>query len=126
MRKNTWFYQNADLVGATSSLLCVIHCLVFPVLITLSYVSSSLEVVEHWHMLDFIFIGLSFFAVKYATSRTPKASMRKAFWATFIVFSAGLLAHEVAHWMILISLAASLVLMGLHLVNYRSCTIARA
>jgi hypothetical protein len=99
---------------------------VFPVLIALSYFSVSMEVFEHWHALDYIFIGLSFFAVRYAVSRTSKNTMKTAFWATFLVFSAALLAHEALPWMLLVSLTASLVLMVLHLINYRSCTIARA
>lgn len=124
MKRSYWLYKNADLIGFTSSLLCVIHCIALPILIALSYFAVT-EVGEHWHWLDYIFIGLSFIAVKYAVMRTTESGMRMAFWATFVIFSLALMAHEIAPWMILISLAASLVLMVLHLVNYRSCTIVR-
>jgi hypothetical protein len=126
MRKSYWFYKNADLIGLTSSFLCIVHCLVFPVLIALSYFSVSMEVFEHWHALDYIFILLSFFAVRYAVSRTAKSAMKMAFWITFLVFSAALLAHEALPWMLLVSLSASLVLMVLHVINYRSCAVIRA
>lgn len=126
MKKSYWFYKNADLIGLTSSFLCIVHCLVFPVLVALSYFTVSTEVFEHWHALDYIFIGLSFFAVRFAVSRTSKSTMRIAFWATFLIFSAALLAHEMFPWMLLVSLAASLVLMVLHLINHRTCTIVRA
>ena len=126
MKKSYWFYKNADLIGFTSSLLCIVHCLVLPVLIALSYFTVNIEAFEHWHELDYIFIGLSFFAVRYAVSRTSKSAMKIAFWATFLIFSAALLAHEALPWMLLVSLMASLVLMVLHLINYRSCTIVRA
>ncbi len=124
MKNSSWLKRNADLIGFYSSMACMVHCIVLPVIITMSIFSIN-GFGEHWHTLDYIFIGLSFLAVLYASKRSANPTIRMGLWFSFAIFSFALMAHEVAHWMLFISLAASVSLMVLHIVNYRVCSIPK-
>ena len=124
MKNFSWFKRNADLIGFYSSMICMVHCIVLPVIITMSLFSIN-GFGEHWHTLDYIFIGLSFLAVLYATKRSPTQNMKIGLWFSFTIFSVALMSHEIAPWMLFISLAASVALMILHIVNYRVCSIPK-
>ncbi|MFC2187081.1 MerC domain-containing protein [Fulvivirgaceae bacterium LMO-SS25] len=124
MKNSSWLKRNADLIGFYSSMVCMVHCIVLPVVITMSLFSVN-GFGAHWHTLDYLFIVLSFLAVLYATKRSPTQSMRIGLWFSFAIFSFALMAHEAAPWMLFISLAASIALMVLHIVNYRVCSIPK-
>ena len=61
--------RKPDTIGAMASTLCVIHCLLTPVLFAVqSYTAVHGEVAPLlWKNLDFIFITISFFAIHRST-----------------------------------------------------------
>ncbi len=124
MKRTSWLKRNADLVGFYSSMVCMVHCILLPVIITMSLFSIK-SFGTHWHSLDYFFIMVSFLAVLYATKRSPTPTMRMGLWFSFTIFSIALMAHEIAPWMLFISLSASIALMVLHIVNYRVCDIPK-
>lgn len=119
--KNTWLFKNSDLIGAWASFLCMVHCLVLPIIISLSVFSLGINH-EHWHALDYIFVGISLIAVLYASRRSNLTWIKAGLWITFGIFSFALLGHDLFPGLLWLSLGASLVLMALHLFNHKACS----
>ena len=112
-----------DPLGATASILCLIHCLV-PPFIFVAQANSAVHHVEvplWWGILDFFLLAISLFAVYWTTKTTAKTWMKYAFWASWFILSFVILNEKMA----LISLAEeaiyfpSLALVFLHLYNQK-------
>ncbi|MDA9907632.1 MerC domain-containing protein [Flavobacteriaceae bacterium] len=74
--------RKPDTIGAVASTLCVIHCLLTPILFAVqSYTAVHSEVAPlWWKNLDFIFITISFFAINQSTKNSSKKSIQYALW----------------------------------------------
>ena len=68
---------NSDYLGAAASGLCIIHCLLTPVLFVVQ-ASSSLTCSEispgWWSAIDYLFLAVTFFAIR-ATTRSTTSGM---------------------------------------------------
>ncbi|AFL82680.1 MerC mercury resistance protein [Belliella baltica DSM 15883] len=128
--------QSADLMGISASLLCLIHCLVFPVFISLGFIFSPSEnhIHDHnhehvhfdWHILDYLFILLAIWAVYNAVKSTQSKSIKIALWIAVSIFSIGVILHEIFDWMIIISFLSSVGLVIIHVINWkfhRKCNV---
>src|SRR5690606_31215994 len=111
--------SKSDLLGISSSILCLIHCLAFPVVLSagylLNYAQNGL-----WHGLDYRVILLSMIAVSVSARNTTIPALRIAFWMAIFIFSARILCHDIWKAMIYISAATSLLLIALHLTPWRN------
>lgn len=112
----------ADIIGASASLLCMIHCLATPFIFFIKS-SASLccsETPVWWQSLDYLFLTVGFFAVVHITrnNRTKKwlKSMLIISWiglllvtlnTTFFIFH---ISNELAY-------APAILLVSLHLYN---------
>lgn len=111
--------SRSDLLGVSTSLLCLLHCLAFPVVLSTGYLFNySLQ--GHWHGTDYIFVLLGMVAVWASARKTPFLALKLAFWLAILVFSLSILFHDSSSWMIYISTAASVVLIALHILHWRS------
>lgn len=111
--------SRSDLLGVSTSLLCLLHCLAFPVVLSTGYLFNySLQ--GHWHGTDYIFVLLGMVAVWASARKTPFLALKLAFWLAILVFSLSILFHDRWSWMIYISTAASVVLIALHILHWRS------
>ena len=117
-QKGSSFFD-ADILGVTSSFLCLLHCLFLPLLLILQPVLFSfvkdLEAKEWWEWLDFVFLAIGFLAVVLATKKVSK--IRKIrFYTAYLLFAIGILLGE--NW-IFLSYVGSIGLVILHLKNYQ-------
>ena len=126
--------QSADLIGISASVLCLIHCLVFPVLISAGFIfghddhagHDHVHAHVHWHWMDFLFVALAIWAVISAVKSTQSRNIKIALWLAVTIFSVGVLLHDVFSWMIFVSLIASVALVIIHIVNWkfhRKCNV---
>ncbi|WP_226390677.1 MerC domain-containing protein [Penaeicola halotolerans] len=116
--------SKADFLGVSSASLCLLHCLAIPIILS----SSSLFVsIDHdvWHLLDFIFIGIGLSAIWYASQNSSSQWMKIALWTVFSIFSLSLLTHELLRFSYYISLISSILLIILHIINWKYYRICR-
>ena len=81
----------ADVVGAITSLLCLIHCFATPILFfSQSSISSEIQLTPiWWETLDFSFLAISFLAIYRSNQTTTKRIMKYllwSFWALLFTF----------------------------------------
>ena len=119
-------FQKPDTVGAIASSLCVIHCLMTPLL----FAAQSLTAVhDHhfapvwWQNLDFLFIIISFIAIYQSTKKSNNISIRYALWINwFTLFF--LILNEKTEWFSLAEIITYIVaftLASLHIYNLNYC-----
>lgn len=105
----------ANLTGAFSAGLCIVHCVAFPVFFASSLSSGKLA---EWEGLHFIFIFIALLAIYFSTRKIVNKLLRIQMWSWGIIFSLTLLLHEVNSNMIYISVLASIILLLLHIANH--------
>lgn len=105
----------ADLLGVVSSVICLLHCLLLPLL----WVWLSSFTVESWHLLDYIFMAFAGIAVFFSARHAAFSYLKIGLWVSFIIFAVPLTLHDTlanAHYF---SLAGSMALILCHIVNFR-------
>src|SRR5690606_25238618 len=111
--------SKSDLLGISSSLLCLLHCLAFPVMLSAGYLFNySLQ--GHWHGTDYLFVVLGLVAVWASARKTSFLALKLAFWLAILVLSLLILFHGQWSGMIYISVSDSLLLFVLHIIHCRS------
>jgi MerC mercury resistance protein len=114
--------HKADYIGITGSVLCLIHCLVTPVLLLTSAVlRQDVLLRASWHSLDYVFIGVNVVAVFFATRHSTNPGIRLSLWGFLGVFAGSLLLEERSAVFAWVGYAASFGLIITHLVNIRYC-----
>lgn len=80
----------ADKLGITNGILCLIHCLAFPFLLTLNigFLSSPI--------LSFLFIGISFLSIYKVTLGKIKKKISVFLWVSFFGLISAILLEEVS------------------------------
>lgn len=111
--------SKSDLIGISSSILCLLHCLAFPLILSAGYLFNY-SISGHWHGLDYLFVLLGMVAAWASARRTSIPALKLAFWITIFIFSLSILFHGLWTGMIYLSVAASLVLISLHVAHWRS------
>tara|TARA_B100000686_G_C16444730_1_gene788835 strand:+ start:32 stop:421 length:390 start_codon:yes stop_codon:yes gene_type:complete len=113
--------NHPDNLGATFSLLCILHCYATPFLfITQSYIAT---VPGWWQALNFLFLSISFFAiyrsVQNSTNFTVK-SLLFLFWCflAFLLISEEI---ELFHLPEILTYGAGFTLASLHIYNKKYC-----
>lgn len=119
--------RKPDTIGAVVSSLCVIHCLLTPLLFAAqSYTATHSDVAPFWWKnLDYLFISISMFAIYESTKKSINSSIKAALWITWIILCL-LIINEKLAWLELeeiITYAAALTLSILHIysLNYCQC-----
>ncbi|MBC3789014.1 MerC domain-containing protein [Spirosoma utsteinense] len=111
--------RKADYIGITGSVLCLIHCLITPVLL----MTSALMRDEHLRIgflsLDYVFIGVNIIAVYAATRGHVSPGIKRALWGFLALFATGILLEDVSESFELMGYIASAGLVMTHLLNIR-------
>ena len=118
--------QKPDTFGALASTLCLIHCLLTPLLF-LSH--QSINDHHHhaapvwWKSLDFLFLGISFIAVYRSTQTSSKPMMKYFLWSSWIllaglIFNEKMGVFEIPEYVMNIS---AITLAVLHIYNLKYC-----
>ena len=81
--------MSSDLVGATASTLCTIHCMATPFLFFASTCTKSCcESAPLWWMwIDYTFLFISLFAVYRSTKSASKFWIKLVLWGSWIALS---------------------------------------
>ncbi|OJJ15029.1 hypothetical protein BKI52_39880 [marine bacterium AO1-C] len=122
--------RKLDILGASASTLCLIHCVATPFLFIAEASATHLQHHHHhgdtplwWSVIDIVFIIISFFAIYFSVKTTSKNWVKYALFAswallTFIILNEKLEGiHLAEEWVYLPALS----LVGLHLYNRRYC-----
>lgn len=128
-------FQKPDFVGISASFLCMVHCAVYPLIVSLGvFVRTSSDSPRYfgtkyqhihsgWYWLDYIFVALAIWAVFNATKNTHSDFIKIGLWASLTVFSFSILLHHQFEGMFFLSFSASLLLVIFHILNLKSYKI---
>lgn len=116
--KINFLSRKADYIGITGSILCVLHCLITPVLLMTSAVMQDKTLRFGYLSLDYIFIGINLAAVYFATHHAQPI-IRKALWGFMSVFAVAILLENQTPAFAYLAYAASAGLVVTHLINIR-------
>lgn len=125
MMKAKLLTTKSDLIGATASALCFLHCLATP-FIFVAHVNLTTREGLHpwwWGALDIFFLVISFYAVYWSGKNSSKAWIKYIFWAlwtmlTFIIVNEKLHAVSLIEELIYFP---TLGLIFLHFYNRKYC-----
>lgn len=80
---------NPDVIGALASSLCLVHCLLTPVLFIVKACTSSAPCCADgpiwWQIIDYVFIIISFVAIFYATKNSTVKWIQFALWSNWLL-----------------------------------------
>ena len=81
--------QKPDSIGAIASMLCVIHCLVTPLIfIAHSCCKDGCDAAPTWwKSIDFIFLTVSFFSIYQSTKTTTHSGMKPILWSLWCLLT---------------------------------------
>ncbi|UFH53904.1 MerC domain-containing protein [Spirosoma sp. KNUC1025] len=117
--KTDFLSRKADYIGITGSILCIIHCLITPVLLMTSAVFQDEQLRIGYLSLDYVFIGVNIIAVYFATRHYAPAIIKKSLWGFLGLFTIALLLEDVAPAFEYLAYLASAGLVITHLINIR-------
>ena len=117
---------NSDYLGAAASGLCIIHCLLTPVLFVVQ-ASSSLTCSEispgWWSAIDYLFLAVTFFAIRATTRSTTSGWIAQALYLSWAILAI-VIVNESLHLLPLspmIKYIPAGLLVTLHLYNLKYC-----
>mgnify|MGYP005672185525 FL=1 len=107
--------KNSDVFGATSSSLCLAHCVLTPILF--------LSPIWWWSSLNVFFILVSFVAVYNSVKKTSRKIMKPLLWTGFSLLTLSIINEEfhVLHFPEIFNYSAAAFLAGLHIYNLKYC-----
>ena len=117
--------RKPDTIGAIVSTLCVVHCLLTPLLfVAQSYTAThSHEAPFWWKNLDYLFILISIIAVYESTKKSTNKLIKAGLWMIWIMLFL-LILNEKLVWIELdeiITYCVALTLSMLHIYNLNYC-----
>ena len=117
--------RKPDTIGAIVSTLCVVHCLLTPLLfVAQSYTAThSHEAPFWWKNLDYLFILISVIAVYESTKKSTNKLIKAGLWMSWIMLFL-LILNEKLVWIKLdeiITYCVALTLSMLHIYNLNYC-----
>ena len=118
-------FQKPDTVGVIASSLCVVHCLMTPLLFAAQSLTATHEhsAPVWWENLDFLFIIISFVAIYQSTKNSNNISIKYALWITWFALFI-LILNEKTEWFSLAEIITYIVafsLASLHIYNLNYC-----
>ena len=118
--------RKADYIGITGSVLCIIHCLVTPVLLVSSSLLQDSPLRAGYLSLDYVFIGINIVAVYFATRHVVSVPIKRSLWGFLTLFSIALVLEHTIPVFRYVAYAASAGLVISHLVNIRQHRLTHA
>jgi hypothetical protein len=115
-------FRKADYMGITGSVLCIIHCLITPLLLISSTLLTDRTLRIGFLSLDYVFIVINVIAVYFATRRGIQQFIKAGLWGFLGLFAGSLLLEEVHEVFEYLAFAASAGLIWMHVLNLRSHT----
>ena len=118
-------FFKSDALGAIASGLCILHCLATPFFFIASACSLSCcnNAPLWWQWMDYVFLGISFLAIKYATKSSSKGWVVQGLWVAWVALFVAIFNIKM-EWIYLaenIKFIPAFALVGLHVYNMRYC-----
>ncbi len=118
--------KQSDIFGALASTLCLIHCLITPLIFVAQTCSLTCcaSAPAWWRVIDLAFLIISFFAIYASTNSTTKNWLKISFWVSWVSLFM-LIINENFHFITLAHesiYVPSLALILLHFYNKKYCT----
>ena len=115
----------SDTIGAFASGLCMMHCLATPFFFIASACSLSCcnNTPLWWQWMDYLFLGISFFAIQQATKSSSKQWVIQGLWAAWIALFL-LIINVKLEWIQIhtnLKFLPAFMLVGFHVYNMRYC-----
>lgn len=114
-----------DMLGATAGSLCLVHCAATPFLFITKAcsVGGCAHAPMWWQAIDYLFLGVSFFAILYATRSTTKKWVRTAFWGSWALLLVAILDETFEAGLFFESFfyLPAFAIVSLHWYNHRYC-----
>jgi hypothetical protein len=114
-----FYFKKADSLGITFSAICLLHCLTFPVLLSLSTIGSVISFLQNIYMFEYVFLFFAFLAIYFATKKASSIKIKRAFYVVFAILMVSFFLHEYNIVAKVISVISSLALILLHIINLR-------
>ncbi|MEO0898740.1 MAG: MerC domain-containing protein [Bacteroidota bacterium] len=122
MRNKSFF---SDYLGIASAVLCLIHCLVGPVLMGVynhahhhHHHAAETSILLH-HNWDYLFLGLGLIAVWFSAKHTHKIGMKVLLWLTYVMLGCSILLEGYSHIFQNLVYVFSIGLIVVHIFNIR-------
>ncbi len=117
--------QKPDTFGVLASTLCVIHCVMTP-LIFIAHTSciNGCEVAPSWwRYLDYVFLIISFLAVRQSAKNTSLNFMKPSLWISWVTLCALIIneKNQLVSLPEIITYIVALLLAALHIYNRKFC-----
>lgn len=120
----TFISKRSDILGAASSALCIVHCIISPLIFAVApFIGYSDSVTNHdhgkgmWDFMDVIFLILGLIAVQF--TKVKFGIIKKILWASWFVLAMGLgldrLGSQPGHFLMY---TGSSGLIFTHIINY--------
>lgn len=113
-------HLRADYLGILSAGLCLIHCILLPIVFAWRAVSFEHEI-EGAFKWDYIFLIFSFYAVLQAAKHTMFPAIKWILWISFSILATSVFLENYAKVFEYIIIFTSLFLIVVHLYNLRYC-----
>ena len=118
--------KHPDTVGAINSSLCVAHSFATPFLFLTQAQTSLVELSSvplWWQLLNYVFIIVSFFAVKRTVKNSSNELVKSLLWLSWVLLSVLILNEEfeIMHMPELLTYFAGISLASLHIYNLKYC-----
>ncbi|GAB3999454.1 hypothetical protein GCM10028807_49700 [Spirosoma daeguense] len=111
--------RKADYIGITGSVLCIIHCLITPMLLMTTSFFQDEQLRIGYLSLDYVFIVVNIIAVYFATRHYAPIGIKRALWGFLLLFSFAIILEDVNEAFEYLGYAASAGLVITHLLNIR-------
>lgn len=118
--------KNSDYVGACASVLCMLHCMVSPILFMsqTQAVNISIEIPFLWQSVNYIFLFISMIAVYFSIKNSTKLFVKILLaisWLSlsFLIINEGL---EGFHFPEIFTYISASLLSIFHIYNLKYCT----
>ena len=106
--------KKSDFFGVMSSTLCLMHCLLTPVLFVIPF---------WWKGMNFVFVAVSLSAVYFSSKNTSRSIMKPLLWIGFSLLTLSIVNEEFhfLHVPEVLNYSAAAFLAGLHIYNLKYC-----
>lgn len=116
---------NSDVIGASASTLCTIHCLATPFIFFASACTQSCcaSAPSWWMWLDFGFLFISLYAIIVSIKKTTKFWIKPALWISWIALFAFILIEQNTELNLsnFYKYSAAFSLASIHIYNLKYC-----
>ena len=119
-----------DFIGIFASSLCLVHCLLTPVLFIVKACTSTTPCCADtpiwWQIIDYVFIIVSFVAIFYATKNSTVKWVKFALWSSWLLLLLVIVSESLELGLFPESFIyfPALAIVGLHFYNLKYCQCA--